>query len=169
MKNRSDQDFIDLMISELTNQNLIESRRTSQGLDSFRRVLTISPKQEEVHNSLVYERCNNISSQPIENDSVSNETVSKIATDLRTPEMDKKRQSKTEQRNSKETQTDLPEICHSSSSINKGEILLKYVRIEADLSALKSHFRIWWEEWNHWLTVLSMAIFASLAKTWKEI
>ena len=85
----------------------------------------MSPKQEEVHNSLVQERCNNISSQPIENDSVSNETVSKIATDLRTPEMDKKRQSKTEQRNSKETQTD----CHSSSSINKGEILLKYVRI----------------------------------------
>ena len=125
MKNRSDQDFIDLMISELTNQNLIENRRTSQGLDSFRRVITISPEQEEVHSSLVYERCNNISSQPIENDSVSNETVSKIATDLRTPEMDKKRQSKTEQRNSKETQTD----CHSSSSINKGEILLKYVRM----------------------------------------
>ena len=31
------------MISELTNRNLIENRRTPQGLDSFRRILSISP------------------------------------------------------------------------------------------------------------------------------
>ena len=47
-----DQDLIDTMISELTNQNLIENRKTPQGLDSFRRVLSISPEQEEVHNKM---------------------------------------------------------------------------------------------------------------------
>ena len=31
-----DQDFIEMMISELTNRNQIENRRTPQGLDSFR-------------------------------------------------------------------------------------------------------------------------------------
>ena len=71
----------------------------------------------------------------METDSVSNETVRKIAPDLRTPEINEKRQSKTEQRNSKETQTDFPEICHSSNSINKEETLSKHVKIEADLSA----------------------------------
>ena len=71
---------IDTMISELTNQNLIKNRRTPQGLDSFRRVLPISSEQEEVHSIW-----NNISSQPIEIDSVSNVTVPKIAPDLRTP------------------------------------------------------------------------------------
>ena len=136
-----DQDFIDTMISELTNQNLIENRRTPQGLDSFRRAVSISPEQEEVQSSLVYGRCNNISSQPIETDGVSNETVPKIAPDLRTHEINEKRQSKTEQSNSKETQTDFPEICYSSSSINKEEILSKYVRIEADHSALKNHVK----------------------------
>ena len=60
-----DQDFIDTMISELTNENLIENRRTPQGLDSFRRVLSISPEQEEIHSGLVYGRCNNVSFQPI--------------------------------------------------------------------------------------------------------
>ena len=60
---------------------------------------------------------------------------------MRTPKINEKRQSKTEKRNSKETQTDFPEICHSSSSINKDKILPKYVRIEADLSALKSHVK----------------------------
>ena len=60
---------------------------------------------------------------------------------MRTLEINEKRQRKTEQGNSKETQTDFPEICHSSSSINKEEILSKYVKIEADLSALKSHVK----------------------------
>ena len=74
-------------------------------------------------------------------DSVSNETVPKIAPDLRTPEINEKRQSKTEQRNSKLTQTNFPEICDSSSSISKKEILSKCVRREADFSALKSHVK----------------------------
>ena len=56
--------------------------------------------------------------------------------DLRTPEINEKRQSKTEQRNREETQTDFPEICHSSNDINKEEILSKYVKEEVDLFAL---------------------------------
>ena len=43
-----DHNFIDTIISELNNQNLIENRRTPQGLDSFWRVLSISPEEEEV-------------------------------------------------------------------------------------------------------------------------
>ena len=65
----------------------------------------------------------------------------KIAPDSRTPKINKKRQSKTEKCNSKETHTDFPDICHSSSSINKDKILSKYVRTEADLSTLKSHVK----------------------------
>ena len=60
-----DQNFIDTMISELTNQNLIANKGTPQGFESFRRVLSISPELEEAHCSLVYGRCNNISSQPV--------------------------------------------------------------------------------------------------------
>ena len=60
---------------------------------------------------------------------------------MRTHEINVKRQSKTEQHNSKETQTAFPEIYHSSSSINKEEILSKYVRIEADLLELKSYVK----------------------------
>ena len=59
----------------------------------------------------------------MEIDSVSNETITKIAPDLRTPEINQKRLSKTEQRNSVETQTGFPEICHSSSSINREQKL----------------------------------------------
>ena len=129
------------MISELTDQNLIENRRTLQGLDSFQRVLSISPEQEEVRHSPVYGRCNKISSQFIEIDSVSNETIPKIAPALKTPEFNVKRQSIIEQRKSKETQSDFPEIYHRSSSINKEEILSKYLRIESDLSA-NANFRI---------------------------
>ena len=82
-----DQDFIETIISELTDQNLIENKSTPRGLDSFRRVLPISPEQEEVLRSPVYGRCNNISSQSIEIDGVSNETVLTVAPGLRTPEM----------------------------------------------------------------------------------
>ena len=128
-----DQYFIETMISEFTNQNLIANRKTPQGLDFFWRYLSISPEQEEVLSSRVYGRCNNISSQPIEIDSVSNETIPKIAPDLRRPEINVKRKSKIEQRNNDEWQTDFPEICHGSNSINKEEILSKYVRIESDL------------------------------------
>ena len=56
--------------------------------------------------------------------------------DLRTPGIKEKIQSKTEKRNRKETQTDFPDICHSSNDINKEEILSKYVKVEVDLSAL---------------------------------
>ena len=129
------------MISELSDQNLIKSRRTPQGLDSFRRVLSISPEQEEVLRSFLYGRYNKISSQSIKIDSVSNKTIPKIAPDLRTPEWNEKRQSKIEKCESEETQTDYPEICHNSSSINKEEILSKYLRIEANLSPLKNHVK----------------------------
>ena len=115
-----DQYFIETMISELTNQNLIANRKTPQGLDFFWRYLSISPEQEEVLSSRVYGRCNNISSQPIEIDSVPHETIPKIAPDLRRLEIN-------------ESQTDFPEICHGSNSINKEKILSKYVRIESDL------------------------------------
>ena len=65
-----DQDFIETMISELTDQNLIENKRTPQGLDSFRRVLSISPEEEEVLRSPLYGKCNNIFPQSIETDSI---------------------------------------------------------------------------------------------------
>ena len=55
-----DQDFIEMMISELTNRNQIEHRRTPQGLDSFRWTLSISPQQEEVLRSPVQGKCNYI-------------------------------------------------------------------------------------------------------------
>ena len=60
---------------------------------------------------------------------------------MRTPETNEKRQSKIEKRNIQETQTDFAEICHSSSSINKEEILSKYLKIVADPPALKSHVK----------------------------
>ena len=74
-----DQVFIEMMISELTNRNLIENRRTQQGLDSFRRTLSISPEQEEVLRSPVHEKCNYTSPQFLEIDSVLNETIPEVA------------------------------------------------------------------------------------------
>ena len=50
-----DQVFIEMMISELTNQNLIENKRTQQGFDSFQRTLSISPDQEQNLRSPVHE------------------------------------------------------------------------------------------------------------------
>ena len=64
-----------------------------------------------------------------ENDSISNETIPKIST-----EINEKRQTKIEKCSSGETQTDIPEICHSSSFVNIEEILPKVLRVEADLS-----------------------------------
>ena len=61
--------------------------------------------------------------QSIEIDSVSDDTIPEKATDLRTPEINEKRQTKIEKSNSEESQ----------------EILPKASRVEADLSALKSH------------------------------
>ena len=45
--------------------------------------------------------------------------------------MKETRQTKIEKRNSEETQIDFPGICHGSSSVNKEEILSKFLRIEA--------------------------------------
>ena len=56
-----DQDFTEMMISELANRNQIENRRTPQGLESFQRTSSISPEQEEVLRSTVHEKCNYIS------------------------------------------------------------------------------------------------------------
>ena len=47
------------MISELTDQNLIENRRTPQGFDSSRRTLTTSP--QEALRGPVHEKYNHIS------------------------------------------------------------------------------------------------------------
>ena len=63
------------------------------------------------------------SPQPIEIDSASYETIPKIATELETPEINEKRQTKIEKCNSEETHTDFPEICHSSSFVSIEEIL----------------------------------------------
>ena len=79
--------FIETMISEFTKQDLIKNRRTPRDLDFFRKVLSISPEQEVVLSSLVYGRCNNVSSQPIKTNSDSNETIPKITSDLRTPDI----------------------------------------------------------------------------------
>ena len=54
--------------------------------------------------------------------------------------MKEKRQSKMEKLNIEKTQIGFREISHRSSSINKEEILSKYLRI-ADLSALKSYVK----------------------------
>ena len=54
---------------------------------------------------------------------------------MRTPEINETRQI-----DSKETQTDFPEVYLSSSSISKEEILPKYIRIGTDLWELNSHF-----------------------------
>ena len=126
-----------MMISELTNRNQIENRRTPQGLDSFRRTLSISPEQEEVLRSPVHENCNYISPQIMEIDSVSNKTIPEVATDSGTPEINEKRQI--EKCSSEETQTDFPGICHSSSFVKIEEILPKVLRVEANLSALQNH------------------------------
>ena len=49
----------------------------------------------------------------MEIDSISNETIPEVAIDLGTPEINEKRQI--EKCGSEVTQTDLPQICHSSS------------------------------------------------------
>ena len=53
-------DFIEMMISELINRNQIENRRPPQGLDSFRRTLSISLEQEQVLRSPEHEKYNYI-------------------------------------------------------------------------------------------------------------
>ena len=87
--------------------------------------------------------------------------------------MNETRQTKIEKRNSEETQTDFPGICHGSSSVNKEEILSKFLRIEADLLALKSHVKYklshMMQKLNHLLTVLSIAIFTNPVETCQKI
>ena len=138
------------MISEFTNRNLIGNKTTPQGLDSFRRILSISPEQEKLLRSPVHGKCNYISPQSIEIDSVSNDTIPKIATDLRTPKINERRQI--EKSNNEETQ----------------EILSKVLRVEAELSALKSHVKCELSDVNRKmesLTVLLMAFLAHPMKT----
>ena len=59
--------------------------------------------------------------------------------------MNEKRQTYIEKRNSEQTRTDFSGICHSSSSVNKEEILSKVLRVEADFSALRvtSNLNFW--------------------------
>ena len=96
-----------MMISEPTNRNLTENRRTPQGLDFFQRTLSISPEQEEVLCSPLHEKCSFIPPPPqfMEIDSASNGTTSQVATDLGTPETNGKRQI--EKCSSEETQADI--------------------------------------------------------------
>ena len=75
----------------------------------------------------------------MEIDSVSNKTIPEVATDSGTPEINEKRQI--EKCSSEGTQTDFPGICHSSSFVKIEEILPKVLRVEADLSALKSRVK----------------------------
>ena len=75
----------------------------------------------------------------MEINSVSNETIPEVATDLGIPEINEKRQI--ENCSSEGTKTDFPEICHSSSSVKIKEILAKVFIVEADLSTLKSHVK----------------------------
>ena len=77
----------------------------------------------------------------MEIDIVYNETIPKIATDLGTSEINEKRQTIIKKSSSEKTQTDIPEICHSSSFVNTEEILQKVLRIEVYFSALKSHVK----------------------------
>ena len=107
----------------------------------------------------------------METDCVSNETIPEIATDSGAPKINEKRQI--EKYSSDGTQTDFPEICHSSSFANIEEMLPKVLRVEADLSALKNHsnanFQIWIEKWNNWLMLLQMAFIVNPVKIWKKI
>ena len=75
----------------------------------------------------------------MEIDSVSNETIPEVPTDLGTPEINEKRQ--VEKCGSEGTQTDFPEICHSSSFVKIEEIIPNVLGVQADLSALKSHVK----------------------------
>ena len=111
----------------------------------FRRaLLSISPEQWEVLHNPAHGKCNIISSQSIQINSVSNDFIPKIATDLKTTEMNEYRQTIIEKRNTEETQTDFPEICHSFSFVNVEEILLKVLRVEADLSTcVTSNANFW--------------------------
>ena len=95
-----------MMISEPTNRNLTENRRTPQGLDFFQRTLSISPEQEEVLCSPLHEKCSFIPPpQFMEIDTASTGTTSQVATDLGTPETNGKRQI--EKCSSEETQADI--------------------------------------------------------------
>ena len=69
----------------------------------------------------------------------SNETTPQVATDLGAPETNGKRQI--EKCSSEGTHADFTEICDSSSFVKIEEILPKVLRVEADLSALKSHVK----------------------------
>ena len=66
-------------------------KKQSENLDSFRSVFSILPEQEKILYNHVYGKRNDISSQFIEIHSVSNETIPKIATNLKTPEMNEKK------------------------------------------------------------------------------
>ena len=113
-----------MMITELTNRNHIEDRRTPQDLNSFQRTLSISPEQEEVLSSPAHEKCNYVSPQFMEIDSVSSKTIPEVATDSGTPEINEKRQ--VEKCSSVGTQTDFPQICHSSSLLKIEKILPRF-------------------------------------------
>ena len=151
-----DQDFLELIISERTNQNQIENQRTPQGLDSFWRTLSISPEQEEVLYSPAHEKCIYISPQFMEIDSVSNKTIPEVATDSGTPEINEKRQI--EKCCCKGTQTDFPEIFHSSSFVKIEEILPKVLRVEANLLALRSYIKYELSDMNRKMESLTNGI-----------
>ena len=86
-------------------------------------------------------------------DSVSNETIPEIATDLGTPVINKKR--RIEKCSSEGTQADFPEICHSSSFVKIEEILPKVLRGETDLPSLNSHVKYKLSDMNRKMELLT--------------
>ena len=112
-----DENFIETIISELSNRNLMENRRTPQGLDSFRRIISISPEQEVLRSPCTW-KMQFYSPQSIKVDSFSIDTIPKIATDLRTPEINERRQSKIEKCSSEETQEILPKVLRVGAGLS---------------------------------------------------
>ena len=92
----------------------------------------------------------------MEIDSVSNETIPEVPTDLGTPEINEKRQ--VEKCGSEGTQTDFPEICHSSSFVKIEEIIPNVLGVQADLSALKSHVKCKLSDMNRKMESLTNGI-----------
>ena len=121
MKNRSVKlrDFSETMISGLTGRNQIENRRTPQGLDSSHGILSISQEQEKLPHNAVYGKCNSTISKSIESNTGLN-TIPKIVTNQKTPELNVDRQTNIAKHNSVETQTNFPETPCCYSSVNKG-------------------------------------------------
>ena len=93
---------------------------------------------------------------PVHGNSVLNKTIPEVATDSGTPAINEKRQI--EKYSSEGTQTDFPEICRSFSFVKIEKILPKVLRVEADLSASKSHVKCELSDMNRKMESLTNGI-----------